>query len=63
MNIKSVLDRQGIYDPALERELINAINQNCLDIPPHSIPMDPNAAEELEWIDQLNLGLPVRRAA
>ena len=41
MNIKTALNKQGIYDPALERALIDAINAQQLEIPAHSIPLNP----------------------
>ena len=64
MNIRTLLEQQGVYSPALEKELIEAINHDCLDIPLHSIPADPDLLDELEWLVPLNLGpCPMRMVA
>ena len=63
MNIKTLLEQQGVYDPLLEKNLIDAINREALCVPPHSIPPDPIKAEELEWIMPLDLSLSLRQIA
>lgn len=64
MNIRKLLERQGVYSPALEKELIEVINNDCLDIPLHSIPADPDSLEEQQWLEPLNLGpCPMRMVA
>lgn len=63
MKIRTILNRQGVYDPVLERELIDAINTGQLVVPPHSIPLNPEETEEQEWLDQLNFGSSIMTKA
>lgn len=63
MKIKTLLEQQGIYDPVLEKILIDAINQDVLHVPLHSIPGDPAETEDQEWIMPLDLSLSLRQIA
>ena len=54
MKIKALLAQQGVHDPALESALIEAINTGGLEVPPHSIPMNPIETDDQQLLEPVN---------